>query len=366
MRALALAVAFLLVPSLAAGQGLQVPDVDQGRLLAARIRYDVRAKVFTAEGNVRLVLGDLEIRSKRLRLEQGPQVAFASGNVRLQQRDTLLRADEAKYDIRSKVASVSGHAVMIRGDLSVRAAQIRFDLAAETMMASDGVQLVRGNSTLMGEALMANLRTKRAEVTGKAMLIRAPGPVPGAQDKALTALGQQETTITAARMTFRWDANEGQADGGVVVVQPDKKARAQRMAYSEAADRLELEGDVVVEQFSGNWLVQGGVVEAPKDQQTQKVLASKTIVTSDRLVIHLKDRTTRAEGKVTVTQGGRFASGDRALYTEKDRRIVVTGNVRLREEDGSVLRADRVIISMTDETFEAEGNVEIEFVMKRK
>jgi hypothetical protein len=37
----------------------------------------------------------------------------------------------------------------------------------------------------------------------------------------------------------------------------------------------------------------------------------------------------------------------------------------VREADGSWLRADRVVISLAEETFEAVGNVETEFLLKR-
>ncbi len=84
---------------------------------------------------------------------------------------------------------------------------------------------------------------------------------------------------------------------------------------------------------------------------------------ADRLVVRLRTRDMEAEGAVQVEQEGRLAAGDRAVYTERDRRIVVTGHVRMREADGSWLRADRVVIALDEEIFEATGNVETEFTV---
>ena len=112
-------------------------------------------------------------------------------------------------------------------------------------------------------------------------------------------------------------------------------------------------------------LVEGGVVKKPCDAEGAKVLAAPVRLWSDRLVVRLETRDMQADGRVKVEQEGRLATGDRATYTERDQTIIVSGNVRMREADGSWLRADKVIIAIADETFEATGNVETEFTLTR-
>ena len=46
------------------------------------------------------------------------------------------------------------------------------------------------------------------------------------------------------------------------------------------------------------------------------------------------------------------------------RSLVVTGNVHMQEADGRRLQADRVVISLVEETFEAEGNVQTQFTIR--
>lgn len=309
----------LLLPGTAAGQ-LQIPDVEQGRLRADRVRYDAKEQTFHAEGNVRLTLGTMEVRAPRLRVNQARQIVYATGGVTVTQPDTLLRAAEITYEIQAQTAHASG-----------------------------GVRLQHEGTTVTGDTLVARMKTKEAEVAGHASLVRAP---------AATGKTDDATAITADRMRFRWEANEVEAHGTVTVTQPDRTARAQNLLYSEERDVLELTGDVVVDQRSGEAL-------AAEEPDAAKVLASRTVLACDRAVVRLSSRDLTADGSIRVEQEGRLATGDHAVYTSRDRLLVVTGGVRMQETDGSWLRADKVVISLADETFEAVGNVETEFSVKR-
>ncbi|HET8679712.1 MAG TPA: LptA/OstA family protein, partial [bacterium] len=91
---------------------------------------------------------------------------------------------------------------------------------------------------------------------------------------------------------------------------------------------------------------------------------SVTRLTCTRLVMTLRERDAVAEGPLRVTQKDRWATGDRGTYTEATRRLIVTGNVKMQETDGRRLTADRVIISLIEETFEADGNVETHFTIR--
>jgi lipopolysaccharide assembly outer membrane protein LptD (OstA) len=136
------------------------------------------------------------------------------------------------------------------------------------------------------------------------------------------------------------------------------------MTYSEPSNRLVMIGHVILEQTSGDWLVREGVTATPREPAERQALASVTRVTCTRLTMTLRERDLVAEGPVSVTQMNRSASGDRGVYTEATRLLVVTGNVKMQDADGQRLRADRVVISLADETFEAEGNVQTEFVIR--
>jgi lipopolysaccharide assembly outer membrane protein LptD (OstA) len=211
--------------------------------------------------------------------------------------------------------------------------------------------------------MVARLRARQVDVSGHAVLVRPAGPARAPQDRAARTLAAQDTKLTADRLRFHWDVNEAEAEGAVVLTQSERTAKAGKVVYSEARGVIELTGDVEVEQRSGEWLVDSGVAEKPRDADAVKALRSPVRLWADRLVVRLETRDMEATGRVKVEQEGRLATGDRATYAQRDQTIVVSGNVRMREADGSWLRADRVVIAIADETFEATGNVETEFTV---
>ncbi len=307
----------LTLPGVAVGQALQVPSAGQGRLHADHVRYDAKARVYVANGNVQLTLGDVEVRAQRLRLEQDTQTLYAFDDVRVTQGDVTLTALTVTYDLHSRTARALGSPVLVQGATTVRAERMEFDLEKKQTVARDGVI-----------------------VTNKDVTVKTP--------------------------ELRYDATVGEALAeDVVVSQPGRTARARRLRYLPRAGRLELDGNVTVEQERGERFVEEGVIKAPEDDEGRRLLASRVVLTCDRLVILAEERTVQAEGSVTATQLGRTALATAAAYSDRTRRLTLTGNVVLRDGDGSVLRADSVAISLADETVEATGNVVTEFTLKQ-
>ncbi len=293
------------------GQGIPVLPGRQGRLRADRIRYDARAQVLVAEGHVSLTIDALMVAASRLRLEQKTLVVVAEGAT-VRDRGLVLQAPTVRYEITSQV-----------------------------LRAGDGVAVTRGGSALTARTVLADLRAKRVEASGGAHLVRPASPAPAAGGERV-----EEVDLRAPRLQLRWDPAEVRAEGGVTVRQGGVVARAERAQYAETGERLELTGAVVVEQF-------GGDAGAP------------TTLAAERLTVSLRARDMDAAGTVVVSQKGRTATGERARYTHAIKRIVLTGRVRMQDEDGSVLRADVVVVSLADDTFEASGNVETVFTVTR-
>ncbi len=307
----------LLAPTAARGQALQMPSADRGRLRADHVRYDAKAKAYLAEGDVRLTLGDVEVRAQRLRLEQESQTAYVFGEVTVRQGDTVLSARTVTYDLTRKIARALGDPVLRQGAITVRSDRMEFDLERRQTFFHGTVRIVH-----------------------------------------------KDVTVDAPEM--RYDAAAGEAVApDVVVSQPGRTVRAHRLRYLPQAGRLELDGSVVVEQESGEHLVEEGVIQSPRDEEAQRLLASRAILTCDRLVILTEERMARAEGNLTVKQQGRSASASAAVYADRERRLTMTGDVVLLDKDGSRLVADLVVISLADETVEATGNVVTEFTLKQ-
>jgi lipopolysaccharide assembly outer membrane protein LptD (OstA) len=382
----------------AAQEPIAPPESGPARLRAARIRYDARNGVFEARGGVQLVLQDTTVTSDilvyhertriawaegrarivqrqttlqapQVRYEVTPQVVHASGGVVLTQPDLVLRAERLTYRSREQVAEATGQVVVEQRGERVRAERLKYQVRERIAIATGGVELTTQEATLTGEALWADLASKRARVRGPARLVRRGGPPPRGreQDRVLVALAKEDTTITASReLRFAWaQGNEAEAEGDVRIEQVDKSARADRAAYSEPQDRIELVGNARVDQRSGSWLVRERLVVPPRSEEERKVLQTPAQITASRIVITLGARDAVATGGVRVTQGGREATGERAEYEDATGRIVLSGKrVRLRREDGAWLEAERVVVSLKEDTFEAFGAVDTTFTVK--
>ncbi len=389
--------AVLGLPALAQ-QPLSPPEPGQGRLQADRIRYDARNGVFEARGNVRLVLANVTVTADLLTYHERTRTAWAEQNARVVQENTTLEAPSVQYEASPQIVHASGGVVVRQPDLTLQARALTYRLREQVVVASGevrveqpdqtlsareltyrvrekiadatgSVRLETRDSTLTGEAMWADLANKQARVRGPARLLRKGGPPPQGreQDRVLAALAKEDTTITAqSAFRFGWrETNEAEAEGEVRLVQVDKEARADFARYSEKDDRIELAGNVRLDQRSGQWLVRERLVRPPQDEEERKSLQTPATLTADRVVIYLTSRDAVATGNVRVTQGKRSATGERAEYDDRNGMIVLVGRrVRMQREDGAWLEAERVVVSLKEDTFEAYGSVDTTFPVR--
>lgn len=62
-----------------------------------------------------------------------------------------------------------------------------------------------------------------------------------------------------------------------------------------------------------------------------------------------------AQGNVKIEKGERFASGDRAVYIEKEEKIVLTGNPHAWEKDNEIV-ATEMIFLVNEDKFVVKGS----------
>lgn len=371
----------------AAPRGQFASAAGLGQLRADHVRYDSRARVIVARGDILLVTGDVELRADQLRVSTANQTVAADGNVSVRRRGARLLAPTLRYDMRTETADAVGGVVLEEHRTTVQAPQMRFDLGRSLAVASGGVVVTHGQTVVSalkvrydagsaevtaegdvvvtrpgsraaGQHLFVNLRRQQADLRVNVLLVHVSAMSTG----GAAASASEEMVVTAGRLVFRWDASEAEAEENVQVALPGRIARADRMVYLEATNSLVLAGRVVLDQASDDRSARGGTLFPASGEQ--RGIASHTRMTCTSLTMSLRERDITADGPLTVTLRDRRVSGDHATYTEASRRLVVSGNVRLQEADGQRLRADRVVISLVDETIEADGNVLSEFVIR--
>jgi len=118
------------------------------------------------------------------------------------------------------------------------------------------------------------------------------------------------------------------------VVAQDLSGGPSREPVKITADRLEADDTARILKFAGNAVARQGDVSIASDQLTIEYLAE------DR---QLKQIT--AEGNVKIVQGGRVATGQRAVYDRLQEQIILSGSPVVTEGPNSV-RGDEIILFM--------------------
>jgi lipopolysaccharide export system protein LptA len=107
----------VIVPVSTAGSAMASPgQPDPARLTADRVTVDMETRRALAEGNVRLVHGDVQIACDRLEVDTSSGDLVADGNVELRDGDDVVRGDALRYNLRTKSGSVSRGRATVTGD----------------------------------------------------------------------------------------------------------------------------------------------------------------------------------------------------------------------------------------------------------
>ncbi len=149
----------------------------------------------------------------------------------------------------------------------------------------------------------------------------------------------------------------------VSVLQKDKTAFCDLMTYDTSGDRMVLTGHTKV-FFKSAPLIKKERLKSIRDPETKRTLENQTELTCSSFDLSLKSGNAVAMGNVTVTQKGQQAKSDAALYNEESETISLSGRVHLKRGD-EWLKTKKVVVHLKAERFEAEGDVETLFKLKK-
>ena len=124
------------------------------------------------------------------------------------------------------------------------------------------------------------------------------------------------------------------------------------------SNRMEAFNEKKLVVFSGNAIAKQGNKVLKADQlnlyykkepgKKVKVGTTETEGTGDLEKVE-------AKGNVSLTQGGRTATGDEAIYLRDSGKVILTGNAVLSEGKNSI-KGDRVIVFLNENRGVVEGN----------
>lgn len=208
------------------------------------------------------------------------------------------------------------------------------------------------------DRIRVNNRTHDVEVTGAvalrhedarffADLIRF-----NTQTKLGTATGNlrfqdRETTITGSQVNIDFRERRAAFVGNVVMVTQKQPEAAALEGKQPAAPPREKAGN-----------------HADEDRPLRSYREQKSTITCSRLEYSYRDKQAVASGGVKAVQRDRTAYGDKAVYSEQEDTLLITGNVRVENTKGETFRCDRVLISLGEDWLEAQGGVASHFLVK--
>ena len=190
------------------------------------------------------------------------------GIAQAQSRDLQFRSDSADYDEATKRIRLSGNVVITTDGATLSSPYAEYDTAREYAEFLGGVRLEGDRSTATGREMRVWYAETRARFDGNVRLTtRQVG-------------GSEPTVVTAASLDYNWSTEEGNASGGVLVVQGRRKVYADKAEIHQRRNEIVLLGSVRVENGDGSWLT---ARRAIYDTAKQTVRAEGGVVAKTRL-----------------------------------------------------------------------------------
>lgn len=258
-----------------------------------------------------------------------------------------MRANQLKYFPKQKRSEISGDAALYKRDSSIFAQRIIVYHEQKFADVTDDITLRRKDGRLQADFLKYYSEDEKLEADGHVDINIIEG--------------KTKTRLKANHASFYTEMSKNMdLQGNLEVAQGKKLAISNSGVYSQKRKQLTLRGKVKAIFEKAKVLLKAETVKKLKTEEGKKILKEKTILTSNQLIISTKTGDAQASGSVVVTQKGREAKANHAVYDDKTEIITLTGNVYMKKGKEWV-KAKKVVVSVKNETFEAVGAVEAEF-----
>ena len=318
-------------------------------ITADQLTYDRANQVAEGKGNLRIREGGLEIRAPQGTYLRRQAQSILSGGVVLQEvadvgsRDPLLAdlrlaqadpqatpaqqdqevtivADRLTYDRNTQIARGEGNLEIRQGETIIQSAQGTSRRRESQSLLTGGVTLREPGRVLTSARLEGNHRDKifffEENVLYRQMATSTPAPGGGSLTEELR---QAETEVRAARLVYNSRTGTSEFSEAVEFIQRGRKAKANQATITP--EKVELRGEVVIEQIEGDWLAR-----RLQNPQTQADVDQPTVIYADRVEIDQASGDARFFGNVVIVQANRAIEGDRAEYSDQGQIFRITAD----------------------------------------
>lgn len=192
---------------------------------------------------------------------------------------------------------------------------------------------------------------------------------------AFSASAQEEkkesvVNIEADNVTYDKSTDKMVFEGNVVITQEDITLTAQEADFDVDKKIGQIKGDIKLIQ--SDITITGETLEAYLNDK-RYIFQEKVILVQERkdkeekednitwncseLEIFTDTQDLTATGEVKILKKDYTITAEKAVYNDKEQKITLTGKVRIEEEGGRWITGDKAVFYIDSERLEVEGNV---------
>jgi len=229
---------------------------------------------------------------------------------------------------------------------TITADVIKFNPNTKKAIVAGNVRIVKDKMTIRTENISIDLDSNMATFEGRSFFIK------------------KGSKLSADSAVSYFDEDRILMSGSIEVTQKNKTAVANNAAYDDKSKTVVLSSNVKAVIVKLKDIIREKSAEKVKGEEAKGALQEKTVITCNSLRLSTENGDCTAYGKVLVSQKDKEAKSDEAVYSEDSENIVLKGNVYMKRKNDWV-KANKVIVSVDKETFEAIGAVETIFKVKK-
>jgi lipopolysaccharide assembly outer membrane protein LptD (OstA) len=252
----------------------------------------------------------------------------------------LEHADRAHYDNKTKEYMLAGDVVLRHEDGVLRAQTLRMNSETKKGVATGDLSFADKQSVVTASRLEIDFDARIAVFKGDVRMVTQKKPE------------NREAKGKAAKPAAGSPTIETQSEGAPA--KPAGGAKGESAAKSEAASPA-------TQAKNETQPNQGEEIKPFKEYWEER-----TEIQCPELEYFYREHRAVAREGITARQKDSTGRADEAEYTDDDQRLVLSGNVEMKNEKGETFRAKKITISIAEDWLEAEGITASRFLVEEE
>lgn len=321
-----------------------------------KMLVDFERKTITGENGVTIRDKYSETRADKVFADWSANDATLSGGVemlhtgRKETKDRkeiepfTLKADKLDYNWKSKKGTAGGKPVMTSRGRWVSADRIDFDAGKGLYDLHGGVKMHQNDGRWLKEK----------------------GYIDDDDDERIWKVARDAADAWCDEAHFNEEKDYFRMNGNVRIEQKDRNMASDWLEMDGKRKRFAAGGSVHLFQTRGDWLFEADLVDKDEDEDVKKRVRGRLDVYADLLESNYGDKKMHLGGNVYARQDESTFEGEHVWHDDKTKKTIIEGNVRVNDEDGKALKAERVVYDGRTKVMEAHTGISGAGYIERK